>query len=181
MFWVQCVLNWCYEEQAQIKAQVSCKCSPASCHMQDEGEAHTLSSHHQLRSVPLRQSSQPDSQQEHVSTCLSQRLRASQVSTVQHAVWFTTSQDQLRQQSLHQLFLERVNTHTLDWQLYVQNKVLSWEQPYTTTPSLALRTNIYIQNNTKWNHATMTTPTKYAFVDFSAFGKMNMHKISIQN
>lgn len=77
--WVQCVLSWCYEEQAQIKAQVSCKCSPASCHMQDEGEAHTLSSHHQLRSVPLRQSSQPDSQ--HVSTCPSLRLQASRVSS----------------------------------------------------------------------------------------------------
>lgn len=43
--WVQCVLKLRHEEQAQIKASVSCKCSPLSCHMQDKGETHTLSSH----------------------------------------------------------------------------------------------------------------------------------------
>lgn len=110
-FVIQRVLSGHYEEQAQIKARVSCKRSPASCHMQDEGEAHTLSSHHQLRSVPLRQSSQPDSQR--VSTCPSQQLQASQVSSCAASC---VIHHQSRQQSLHQLFLERANTHTLDWQ-----------------------------------------------------------------
>lgn len=40
-------------------------------------------------------------------------------------------------------------------------------------------THIYSQNKIQQKHLTVTTPTKYSFADFSAFGKMNMHKVSI--
>lgn len=53
------VLELGWEQQAQIKASVSCKCSPASCHTQDKAKHIHSAPTIQLRSVPLRQSSQP--------------------------------------------------------------------------------------------------------------------------
>lgn len=181
--WVQCVLNLRYEEQAQSEASVSCMCSPPSCHMQDRGETHTLSSHDLaevrtpapiitawfITSLNLPELTKSTS---HVSV----------TGSVAGRVCDSYSWDQVREQNIIS-FSGRQWTAILDWHNRVQIKwlFLCWRSHTPVFPTYWLRELTFISKAKQQNHPPGRTPTKYSFADSSALGKMNMHKVSIHN
>lgn len=79
---------------------------------------------------------------------------------------------------IHQLFPQDSEQPHFGLTILRSNQHFVLKMPYTSTP-LTVRTHISTQNKIQPYHSIRTTPTKYSFVNFSAFGKRNACKGSI--